>query len=497
MQFRPEKIMTLLKATLIASVLVLMPMAACSEETSKEEKLPIADLQRFTKVIEYIKEYYVKPVSDEVLFENAMRGMLAGLDPHSSYFSMDEFSDLKASTTGKFGGLGVQVIPEDGFIRVISPIDDTPAQRAGIQSGDLIIKLDNTAVKGLTEQQAIEKMRGEKGTKIVLTIIRQGENKPLLITVVRDTINVQSVRTKMLDDNFGYVRVSQFQSNSGEELTRSLQALKKNNGGKLKGIILDLRNNPGGVLDSAVQIADAFLDRDKLKQYDNVIVYAKGRIPGSQLKEKAHAGDLLNGSPIVVLINAGSASAAEIVTGALQDYHRAVVVGTKSWGKGTVQTVLPLKDNRGLKLTTALYYTPAGRSIQATGIVPDILVQNLKIPAPEKDDLNTLLFRESDLQGHLENGNAKDTEQSIDQKIEEKIDQKIKTQDKDKNKNINKNKDKDKLSEKTPSSTDPVATDLLYTDYQLHEALNILKGLTLTSTNQAKDPSKTPEPEAS
>lgn len=471
MQFRPTKMMTLLKATLIGSALFLMPMAVFSEESSKEEKLPIADLQRFTKVIEYIKEYYVKPVSDEVLFENAMRGMLAGLDPHSSYFNMDEFSDLKASTTGKFGGLGVEVLPEDGFIRVISPIDDTPAQRAGVQSGDLIIKLDNTAVKGLTAQEAIEKMRGEPGSKILLTIIRQGENKPLQITVVRDTIKVQSVKTKMLDDNFGYVRVSQFQSNSGDELTRSLQTLKKNNGGKLKGIILDLRNNPGGVLDTAVQIADTFLDRDKLKQYDNVIVYAKGRIPGSQIKEKAHAGDLVNGAPMVVLVNGGSASGSEIVAGALQDYHRAVVVGTKTWGKGTVQTVLPLKDNRGLKLTTALYYTPAGRSIQATGIVPDILVQNLKIPTPDKNDLNALLIGEADLQGHLENGNAKDAEQ-------DKEDQpKIKDKDKDKN--------KDKLSEKTPS-TSPLATDLLYTDYQLHEALNILKGLTLTNANQPK-----------
>lgn len=462
MQFRPKQMMRILTVTLMGSILILMPITGFSEDPVKEDKLPIADLQRFTKVIEYIKEYYVKSVSDEILFENAMRGMLAGLDPHSSYFSMDEFSDLKASTTGKFGGLGVEVLPEDGFIRVISPIDDTPAQRAGVQSGDLIIKLDNIAVKGLTAQEAIEKMRGEKGSQIILTIIRQGENKPLQITVIRDIINVQSIRTKMLDENFGYIRVSQFQSNSGDELTRSLQALKKNNSGKLKGIVLDLRNNPGGVLDSAVQIADTFLDRDKLKQYDNVIVYAKGRIPGSQIKEKAHAGDLLNGAPIVVLVNGGSASASEIVAGALQDYHRAVVVGTKTWGKGTVQTVLPLKDNRGLKLTTALYYTPAGRSIQATGIVPDILVQNLKIPTPGKDDLNSLLIREADLQGHLENGNDADAEKNKEDKP--------------------KAKDKDKLADKEKAATDQPETELLYTDYQLHEALNILKGLTLSSS---------------
>ncbi len=469
MQFRPKHIMKILTATLMGAVLILMPITGFSEDPVKEDKLPIADLQRFTKVIEYIKEYYVKSVSDEVLFENAMRGMLAGLDPHSSYFNIDEFSDLKSSTTGKFGGLGVEVLPEDGFIRVISPIDETPAQRAGIQSGDLIIKLDNTAVKGLTAQEAIEKMRGDKGSKIVLTIIRQGENKPLQITVVRDIINVQSIRTKMLDDNFGYVRVSQFQSNSGDELTKALQTLKKNN--KLKGIVLDLRNNPGGVLDSAVQIADVFLDRDKLKQYENVIVYAKGRIPGSQIKEKAHAGDLLNGAPMVVLVNGGSASGSEIVAGALQDYHRAVVVGTKTWGKGTVQTVLPLKDNRGLKLTTALYYTPAGRSIQATGIVPDILVQNLRIPAPGKDDLNSLLIREADLQGHLENGNDADAEQEENDKPKAP-------------------KAKDKLADKEKAVTDQTETDLLYTDYQLHEALNILKGLTLSGLTQNKEQTK-------
>ncbi len=351
----------------------------------------------------------------------------------------------------------------------------------------MIVKLDDTAVKGLTAQEAIEKMRGEKGSKIVLTILRQGESKPLVITLIRDIIHVQSVRTKMLDDNFAYVRISQFQSKTGDELTRAVQGLKKNHDGKLKGIILDLRNNPGGVLDSAVQVADTFLDRDKLKQYDNVIVYAKGRIPGSQIKEKAHAGDLLNGAPMVVLVNRGSASAAEIVAGALQDYHRAVIVGEDTWGKGTVQTVLPLKDNRGLKLTTALYYTPAGRSIQATGIVPDILVQNLKIPAPEKNDLNTLLFREADLQRHLENGNAQDTEKNIDQKIEqkieEKIDQKIKGHD----------KDKEKMGDKKSPLKEPSATELLYADYQLHEALNILKGLTLITPGQSKDQPKTIE----
>lgn len=468
MQLYRNRLITFCQVT--TCLLVLLSGALLSAEEVKNEKLPIADLQRFTKVIEYIKEYYVKPVEDDALFENAMRGMLAGLDPHSSYLDIDEFADLKASTTGKFGGLGVEIMPEDGFIRVISPIDDTPAQRAGVQAGDLIIRLNDTPVKGLTMREAIELMRGEKGSKILLTIIRQGENKPLQINVTRDTINVQSVRSKMLDDNYGYLRVSQFQSNSGDDLTRAIQTLKKNNDGKLKGLILDLRNNPGGVLDAAVQIADAFLDRDKIKQqYDGVIVYTKGRLPGSQIKEKAHPGDLLNGAPLVVLVNSGSASASEIVAGALQDYRRAVIVGTQTFGKGSVQTVLPLKDNRGLKLTTALYYTPAGRSIQATGIKPDITIQGLKIPAPNDKDKeqNALLLREEDLQGHLENGNK----------------QSDKTKTESKEKEINK-----EIKDSKAKSDAPIVTaNLIYTDYQLYEALNILKGLTLipdTSSNR-------------
>ncbi len=449
-----------LKMSLLSFLLILNSTIRASENTP-EDKIPLVDLQRFTKVIEYIKEYYVKPVDDNVLFENAMRGMLAGLDPHSTFLNKEEFADLKANTTGKFGGLGVEVLPEDGFIRVISPIDNTPAQRAGIQPGDLIIRLNDTPVKGLSAREAIELMRGEKGTKITLTIIRQGENKPLKITVTRDTISAQSIRSKMLDENYAYIRVSQFQNNSGTDLIREIQTLKKNNNGKLKGLILDLRNNPGGVLDSAVQIADTFLDRDNLKQYDGVIVYTKGRIPGAQIKEKAHPGDLLAGAPIVVLINNGSASASEIVAGALQDYRRAVVVGGDSFGKGSVQTVMPLKDDCGLKLTTALYYTPAGRSIQATGIKPDIMIPNLRIPAPdEKEDPNTFLIREQDLQGHLENGNSKNPSKEEPKE---------------------KPKEDEKMSEKIDPlwRATPAPSSMIYSDYQLYEALNILKGLSL------------------
>jgi carboxyl-terminal processing protease len=454
-----------LSATLPFSCSYAAEEIAVPAEDSKKEKLPLADLQRFTTVIENVKNYYVKSIDDSVLFENALRGMLAGLDPHSTYLDAEEYADLKASTTGKFGGLGVEVLPEDGLIRVISPIDDTPAQRAGIQAGDLIIRLDDTPVKGLTMREAVELMRGEKGSKITLTIIRQGETKPLRITVVRDTINVQSVKSKMLDDGFAYVRVSQFQSNSGDEFIRALQALKKTQGAKLKGVILDLRNNPGGVLDASVQIADAMLDREKLK-YEGMIVYTKGRIPGSQIKEKAHSGDILNGTPVVVMVNGGSASASEIVAGALQDHHRALIVGSQTFGKGSVQTVLPLKDNRGLKLTTALYYTPAGRSIQATGIKPDITLPNMKIPVDQDktSDAAQLLLREEDLQGHLKNGNAA--------KEEGKVEGKLPTPDTKLEKT-----DKDMEISQTGSKGKSKELPLINSDYQLYEALNILKGL--------------------
>lgn len=459
----------LLFYSLVACTPWALGTLAAAEDS--DENLPLADLQRFTTVIDNIKNYYVKPMEDGDLFENAMRGMLAGLDPHSSYLDKEDFEELKAATTGKFGGLGIEVVPEDGLIRVISPIDDTPAQRAGIQPGDIIVRLNDTPVKGLSLREAIEKMRGDKGTNITLTIIRQGETKPLRITVMRDTINVKSVRSEMLDDNFGYVRVSQFQSNSADDVTQAVQALKKSNNGKLKGLVLDLRNNPGGVLDASVQMADAFLDRDKLK-YDGVIVYTKGRMSGSQMKEKAHAGDILNGAPIVVLVNGGSASASEIVAGALQDHRRALVVGTQTFGKGSVQTVIPLKENRGLKLTTALYYTPAGRSIQADGIKPDIIVQPLKLAGGQESEQSGFMLREEDLKGHLQNGNGKTQTQSQAAGSA--------TQGSDAQ---NAQPQSSQTKSSTATSASALAKDksipLIQRDYQLFEGLNILKGMAL------------------
>ncbi len=453
MQLRRHPSQRIARVGLLGCLMGTLCLSLSSTVFSKEPteaKLPLADLQRFTKVVEYIKEYYVKPISDKDIFENAIRGMLSGLDPHSSYFDAEEFADLKANTSGQFGGLGVEVLPEDGYIRVISPIDDSPADRAGVQAGDLIVRINDTPIKGLTPREAIELMRGEKGSKVKLTIVRQSQSKPLIIEVTRDTIHVQSIRGKMLDKRHAYIRIAQFQSNSGDDLINTLQTLKKKNNNVLAGIVLDLRNNLGGVVESAVQVADTFLDRDKLKKYDGLIVYAKGRLPDTQLKEKAHGSDLLQGAPIVVLINSGTASASEIVAGALQDYGRALIVGTNSFGKGSMQTVFPLKDSCGLKLTTQLYYTPSGRSIQATGIKPDVVIQNIQIPEPkEKDESSSLLIHEEDLLRHLENGDAKDSKESSAQP---------------------------KKAKATPD-----AETLLYTDYQLYEGLNMLKALSMAT----------------
>lgn len=447
-----------------------------------QETLPLDDLQRFTAVVEQIRKYYVKPVDDKELFENAIRGMLSGLDPHSAYLDESEFSDLRANTSGKFGGLGIEVTMEDGFVRVISPIDDTPASRAGIKSGDFIVKLDDTPVKGLTLKKAVEIMRGDRGTNILLTVVRKGTNAPLKIKVTRDIIQVKSIRTKILDKSYGYIRISQFQTHSGEDLVKAIEKLNKETNNQLKGLIIDLRNNPGGILESSVKVADAFLDKSKLG-YDNMIVYTEGRLPGSEIKEHASDGDVMHGLPIVVLINGGSASASEIVAGALQDHKRALIVGTQSFGKGSVQTVLPLRDNHGLKLTTALYFTPAGRSIQAKGIVPDIEIPDIKMPEVKKDELEELVnIRESDLDGHLDNGNKKEKGKEVENEPLATTTTTTTT-----------------TTTSSTSATDAEKPDAaksdtdegklaLKTDYQLNEALNMLKGLTfIESRGSQKD----------
>ena len=370
-----------------------IPAPALSSDANAP--LPLEDLRTFAEIMDRIKAAYVEPVDDKTLLENAIKGMLSNLDPHSAYLDPAEFAELQQSTSGEFGGLGIEVGQEEGFLKVISPIDDTPASKAGIQPGDLIIKIDGQPTKGLNMTESVDKMRGKVGSKIVLTIVREGA-PPFDVELERAVIKVKSVKSQLLDEHYGYLRISQFQVNSGEEVGKALALLKKqNDGNKLRGIILDLRNNPGGVLQAAVEVTDHFLTK-------GLIVYTKGRIANSELRFSADPEDASNGVPLVVLINGGSASASEIVAGALQDHKRAVLMGTDSFGKGSVQTVLPLNNERGLKLTTALYYTPNGRSIQAQGIVPDILVHRAKITS-EQDSEN---FKEADLAGHLGNGNG-------------------------------------------------------------------------------------------
>jgi carboxyl-terminal processing protease len=359
--------------------------------------LPVQDLRLFSEVLGIIRQNYVEPVSDSDLLKNAIRGMLSGLDPHSAYLEKEEFQELKEGTSGEFGGLGIEVGMEDGFVKVVSPIDDTPAQKGGIRAGDLVIRLDDTAVKGLSLNEAVKLMRGPPGTDITLTIVREGEEKPLQIKLTRAVIKVNSVRSRQLDPGYGYLRISQFQMNTGRKLREEVSALKEKNGGTLKGLVLDLRNNPGGVLTAAVSVSDAFIS-------EGLIVYTEGRGPESEQKFSATSGDILDGVPIVVLVNAGSASASEIVAGALQDNGRAIIMGEKTFGKGSVQTILPIREDAALKLTTARYFTPKGRSIQAEGIQPDVPLERVQLTAVEQpfEPLG-----ERDLARHLDNPNGK------------------------------------------------------------------------------------------
>ncbi|MBT8446444.1 MAG: S41 family peptidase, partial [Gammaproteobacteria bacterium] len=359
---------------------------------TQKEPLPLNELRVFTEVFAKIKRDYVEEVDDRELLEDAIRGMLAGLDPHSSYLDEDAYQGLQEGTTGEFGGLGIEVGTEDGFIKVITPIDDTPAARAGIQAGDLIIRLDDTPVKGLNLEQAIERMRGKAGTEITLGIIREGVDGPLDVTLVRDKIKIRSVRSRMLEPGFGYIRVSNFQAPTGNDFRRHLKDLMAD--GELQGLVVDLRNNPGGVLGAAVSISDTFLA-------DGLIVYTGGRAKDAELEFKAKPPDMLQGAPLIVLVNEGSASASEIVAGALQDRGRAVIMGRKTFGKGSVQTILPMNNESALKLTTARYYTPSGRSIQADGVTPDIVVDKLQLA--DRDSRGDRAVREAHLAGHLEN----------------------------------------------------------------------------------------------
>ncbi len=396
--------------------------------------LPLTELRTFTDVFDRIKRDYVESVDDKALMESAIRGMLTGLDPHSSYLDEKAFRDLQTGTSGEFGGLGIEIGTEDGFIKVVSPIDGTPAARAGIQAGDLIIRLDDTPVKGMGLDEAVQRMRGRPGTEITLTIVREGEDRPLEITIERDIIQVTSVRSEVLEPGLAHVRISQFQSRTAQNLREILDQLRTAGGGQLKGVILDLRNNPGGVLNAAVEVADVFLE-------SGTVVYTEGRGNGSRQNFRATPGDALQGAPLIVLVNGGSASASEIVAGAIQDLGRGLVMGERTFGKGSVQTILPLSGGTAVKLTTARYYTPSGRSIQAEGIEPDIELASLKLT---DDDLTIgSRVKEADLSGHLESESEGNGETPV-----------VREDPRD------------------PGS-------LARRDYQLYEALNLLKGLVL------------------
>jgi len=398
--------------------------------------LPLEQLRTFSDVFARIKRNYVEDVSDEDLLEHAIRGMLSGLDPHSSYLNTEQFQELRIGTSGEFGGLGIEVGMEDGFVKVVSPIDDTPAARAGMQSGDLIIRLDDKPVKGLALNDAVKLMRGKPGSDIELTVVREGEDRPLKITLTRAVIQVTSVRHRILEDGYGYVRVSHFQTKTPTDMIKAIETMQTE--GTLNGLVLDLRNNPGGVLSAAVGISDAFLN-------DGLIVYTDGREDDSRLRYSASRGDILDSAPLVILVNGGSASASEIVAGAMQDHGRGVVMGSKTFGKGSVQTIQNLPNGGAVKLTTARYYTPSGRSIQAQGIAPDIVTGNLRVAKREDSGIEPIT--ESSLSGHLSNGSDADAKE-------------------------------------TDNAEDATPANLAEDDYQLNEALNLLKGLAILSKRQ-------------
>jgi len=355
-------------------------------------------LQKFSQVMEMVRRSYVEKVTDEKLIDGALSGMLSSLDPHSDYMNKEMYKQMQVDTTGKFGGLGIEISAADGGIRIVAPIEDTPAWRAGVKAGDIIIKIDEQLARDMSLPEAVKLMRGKPGTSILLTIFRKGEHSPLTFKIVRDIIKVKSVKGDLMAPQYAYLRITQFQERTAKLLKAKIAELAKRAGGHLDGAVLDLRNNPGGLLNQAVSVSDLLLDKGG-------IVSTKSRT-GRNMSFTAKPGDMLEGVPLTVLINNGSASASEIVAGALQDNHRAILVGTQSFGKGSVQSVVALPDGSAIKLTTALYYTPSGRSIQATGITPDVVVEQARITQAKQEEKRTSVF-ERDLKGHLMNGDKK------------------------------------------------------------------------------------------
>jgi carboxyl-terminal processing protease len=435
----------------VAGVLISLGITAVAQRDGRSP-LPLDDLRQFTDVFGAIKANYVETVEDKKLITEAISGMLSGLDPHSAYLDAEGFKELQVGTQGEFGGLGIEVGQEDGFVKVISPIEDTPASRAGVKAGDLIVKIDEKSTKGLPLNDAVKLMRGKPKTPITLTLARKNENKPIVVTLIRDVIRVQSVKSKMVEPGYGYVRVTQFQEHTVENLVKHIETLAK--AGPMKGFVLDLRNDPGGLLHGAVGVTAAFVPKN------TTVVTTDGRNDDAKRKYIASPEDYLRGTrddylsrlpsymksvPMVVLVNGGSASASEIVAGALQDYKRAVVIGTQTFGKGSVQSILPLTNNTAIKLTTARYYTPLGRSIQAKGITPDFLVEE----TPD-GDITQFRVREADLTRHLSNKVDKEDKPNIPKPTTAK--------------------DDDKAKDRKPIELGSAD------DYQLQQALNHLHG---------------------
>ncbi len=453
-------------AGLLAGAALTVNLSAVANKEA-ETALPVEELRAFTDVFARIKNDYVEPVEDKKLITGAINGMLAGLDPHSAYLDVEGFKDLQVGTQGEFGGLGIEVGMEDGFVKVISPIEDTPAFKAGVKPGDLIVKLDDTPVKGMTLNDAVKRMRGKPGSGIKLTIARKGVDKPIVLILTRAVIKIRSVKSALLENGYGYLRVTQFQEHTGELLAEALNKLYKDNKTPLKGLILDLRNDPGGLLNGAVAVTAAFVKPDSL------VVYTEGRTEDAKMRLTASREHYLRPMqvdylrnlpqgvkqvPMVVLVNSGSASASEIVAGALQDHKRAVVMGTRTFGKGSVQTILPLGNGTAIKLTTARYYTPGGRSIQAKGIEPDIVVKDPSMPSEDEG----LGIREADLDKHLSNPNGGDAPPAG------KPSDVIKAPPADKPGQDGK--------DKKPPTLEP-GEIVSKNDFQVNQALNLLKGL--------------------
>jgi carboxyl-terminal processing protease len=432
------KYITIILTTIISLCITTTLFATTKEQLPRrpDNSLSTQEVIRFGRVLKYVKHLYVGKVNDQKLFAGAISGMLKNLDPHSSYLDEQSLKNLQTHTKGDFAGIGIEVTQEKGLVKIVSPIDDTPAQKANLKPGDYILAVDSKSLIDMPLTKATKLMRGKKGTKITLTVINKQDKKPRKITLIRDIINIKSVKSELLDDSYGYIRISNFQSQTDENLIKAIKSLQKQAGGQLKGLILDLRNNPGGLLSSAIEVANIFLDSNKLGD-NKYIVYTKGRVPRASKHAIATGTDLLYGTKLVVLINRGSASASEIVAGALQDHKRAIIMGERSFGKGSVQTVLPVDDKTAIKLTTSLYYTPKGRAIQAKGIKPDIAVQNLVFKKPKEEAIIFWKIREIDLKNHIKNGEEK----------------------------------KNSLMEQYKAKT------LATKDYQLYEALRLLKTL--------------------